>query len=209
MDGDFPWILAGALLLWLFNLIGGRKQPKQHRPRLPRDPTPPRPVERRPEPAGSALDSTQAEGGQLEELLRALEQRLDPTAAPPGPRPQPQPMPRGPLGRPASVPLPSSEDLEERESLESEPVFESLEQEVHRPQRVTRDWLAQAEARERARVAQVEARDQERHKSRHAAFDKRIRAQPVKPAPTRRLTAAQMRQAFIWGEILGRPKGDW
>jgi hypothetical protein len=107
------------------------------------------------------------------------------------------------------VALPTAEEVEERESLESEPVVESLDTEVRRPARVTRDWQAQAEAREEARQAQVEARDSERHKSRHASFDKRIRAQPVKPAPARRLTTAQMRQAFIWAEILGRPRGDW
>jgi hypothetical protein len=205
VDGDFPWILAGAALLWLFNVIGGRKGPKGQRPQPPRVP---RPAQPRAETASSRPDATQTEGGQLEDLLRALEQRLEPPAQPRAREPASIRSHRGPLGRPASVTLPTADDLEERESLESEPVVESLDVEVRRPARVTRDWQAQAEAREQARQAHVEARDSERHKSRHASFDKRIRAEPAKPAAARRITAEQMRQAFIWAEILGRPKGE-
>jgi hypothetical protein len=116
------------------------------------------------------------------------------------------------VGRPASVPLPSAEDLEERESLESEPVIESLETEVRRPDRTARDWLRQAEEREQARLAEVEARERPSHRTRHAEFDRRIRAEPVAPvlpvASRRRLTTAEIRQAFIWAEILGRPRGE-
>ncbi len=210
---DFPWILFAVFLLWIFNLLGGRKGAK-----VERQGRRPEPREPRAEPGALRRDPTQTEGGQLEELLRALEQRLDPTAAPRPPRPPvpaPPPLPRrtgsaagrGPLGRPASVPLPTAEEVEERESLESDPAVESLEREVRRPERVRADWLAQAEARERARLAQVEARDRESHKSRHTAFDQRIREQPAAAPAARRLTTAEIRQAFIWGEILGRPKG--
>ncbi|MGH7628536.1 MAG: hypothetical protein ACREOF_03965 [Gemmatimonadales bacterium] len=208
MDGDFPWVLGAALLLWLFNLIGGRKRTKVERPQQPRLPRTPRAAPPRAETGSRRADPTQTEGGQLEELLRALERRLDPPTPPPPPKPAPGRTHRGPLGRPASVPLPAAEELEERESLESEPVVESLDIEVRRPARVTRDWQAQAEAREQTRQAQVEARDDERHKSRHASFDKRIRAPVAAPEPAaRRLTTAQIRQAFIWSEILGKPKG--
>ena len=209
MDGDFPWILAGALLLWLFNVIGGRKRPPGQRPDRPRERKSPPRVDPPPGLPRAGRDATQTEAGQLEELLRALEQRLEPTAqtaAPP--RAGPPQSGRGPLGRRAPVPLTGSEELEERESLEADPVVESLEREVQRPERVTRDWLAQAEARERTRVAQVEARDNERQKPRHAAFDKRIREVPAVAPAARRLTTAEMRQAFIWSEILGRPKGE-
>ena len=127
---------------------------------------------------------TQSEGGQLEELLRALEQRLDPPAAARAGAADARAAAaarqhRGPLGRPAKVPLPTAEELEERESLEVDPVVESLEREVHRPERVIPNRLAQAEAKERARLAEAEARDREPHKSRHASFDKRIRTPPV------------------------------
>jgi hypothetical protein len=112
------------------------------------------------------------------------------------------------MGRPAVVRLPEAEDLEERESLEVEPVVESLEREVRRAERVTTSRLAQAEAKERARLAEIEVRDREPHRARHAAFDQRIRTEAA-PTPTPgRLTTEQMRQAFIWAEILGRPKGD-
>lgn len=205
MDSDFPWILAGALLLWLFNLVGGRRGKKVERPQPPRPPRAPRA-----QPRPALPDPTQTEGSQLERLLQALEQRLDVEApeTPPVILPrQPRPT-RGPLGRPASVSLPGAEELEERESLETDPVIESLEREVHRPERVNPDWLAQAEARDRARMAQVEARDRESYKSRHAGFDKRIREPPVVAPAGRRLTTAQIRQAIIWGEILGRPKSE-
>jgi hypothetical protein len=207
---DFPWVLVGVFLLWLFNALGGRKRPAgQQRPRLPGERTTPQRENRRPELARTGPDSTQTEGGQLEELLRALEQRLDPTAAePPAPRPAPAPEPRRPLGRPATVPLPTAEELEERESLEVDPVVESLEREIRRPERINPNRLAQAEAKERTRLSETEARDREPHRSRHAAFDQRIRATPAVVPETRRLTTAQIRQAFIWSEILGRPKGE-
>jgi hypothetical protein len=204
VDGEFPWVLFAALLIWVFNLLRGNKGTRAERPRLPG--VPPRQAPRQADPP-RARDATQAEGGQLEGLLRALEQRLDPTAAEPT-RPRAGGTAQGPRGRAATVKLPSADELEERESLETEPVVESLEREVQRPERVTRDWLAQAEARERARVAQVEARDNERHKPRHAAFDKRIREAPAVPPVARQLTPAEIRQAFIWAEILGRPKGE-
>lgn len=208
MDGDFPWVLAGVFLLWLFNLLGGKKGPRAKRPPRPSERPQPRPSDHA---ASGQVDPTQSEGSQLDELLRALEQRLDPTTPPPAARPRPTAA-RPPLGRPASVALPSAEELEERESLESEPVIESLDGEVHRPERVARDWLRQAEERERARLAAVETRERQSHKARHAEFDRRIRAEPAAPgvpAPSgRRFTTAQIRQAFIWAEILGRPKGE-
>ncbi len=204
MDGDFPWILFGVFLLWVFNILGGKKRAKVERSQRPREPRQPRTVERPPAPT-PRLDPTQSEGGQLEDLLRALERQLDPAASP---RPIPQPS-RGPLGRPAAARLPEGEELEERESLETEPVVESLEKEVRREERPKRDWQVQAEAREKARLAQVEARDRQSHRSRHAAFDQRIREPAAPPAPAaRRLTIAEIRQAFIWGEILGRPKSE-
>jgi hypothetical protein len=200
MDGDFPWVLVAAFLLWVFNLLRGKKR-TQRPQQPPRRSAPPG----KPSRTASAADSTQHEGGRLEELLRALEQRLDPKPAS-APR-----TTRPPVGRPASRPLPHAEELEERDSLEVEPLVESLEEEVRRPERSARDWLRQAEDRERGRIAEVEAREAPSHKGRHEAFDRRIRsplpATPSGPAP-RRLTTAEIRQAFIWSEILGRPKGE-
>jgi hypothetical protein len=211
VDGDFPWILVGAFLLWVFNLLGGKKRTRPERPQQPQ----PSPPARVPGRTGGQSDATQREGSQLEALLRALERRLDPSAASAPPQrqtrmPAPQTAPP-PLGRPASRPLPEAEDLEDRESLEAEPVVESLEAEVRRPERGARDWLRQAEDRERARIAAVEGRDRMPHKARHEEFDRRIR--PPQPAAASgpvagRLTTAQIRQAFIWGEILGRPRGE-
>jgi hypothetical protein len=211
VDGDFPWILVGAFLLWVFNLLGGKKRTRPERPQHPQQPRSSPPV-RVPGRTGGQSDPTQREGSHLEELLRALEQRLDPTVAPAPRQRQTGPQrTRPPLGRPASRSLPAAEELEERESLETDPVVESLEEDVRRPERTSRDWLRQAEERDRARNAEVEARDQVSHKSRHGEFDRQIRAAQtaatVNPA-ARRLTTAQIRQAFIWGEILGRPKSE-
>lgn len=205
---DFPWVLLGVFLLWIFRMLGGRSGAKVEGPQPPRRQHQPRQLASRPASPSPPSGSTQTEGAQLEELLRALERGLNRTAEPPKPRSLPTRTSRGPLGRPAPVRLPESEDLEERESLETDPDVESLEREVRRPERAATDRLAQAEAKERARLAEVEARDRESHKARHAGFDKRIRAEPAPAAVPRRLTTAQVRQAFIWGEILGRPKGD-
>jgi hypothetical protein len=200
MDGDFPWVLVAAFVLWVFNLLGGKKR-TQRPQEPPRRSAPPG----KPSRTASAADSTQHEGGQLEELLRALEQRLDSTATS-TPRKS-----RPPVGRPASRPLPHAEEMEERDSLEVEPLVESLEEDVRRPERSARDWLRQAEERERARNAEVEAREGLSHKVRHEAFDRRMRP-PLPAAPSgaapRRLTMAEIREAFIWSEILGRPKGE-
>jgi hypothetical protein len=204
VDGDFPWVLVGAFLLWVFNLLGRKKRTTVERPQQPQ-------VPRR---GAGQSDPTQREGSHLEELLRALEQRLDPTAtsAPPQrqTRPARRPATRPAIGRPASRPLPEAEDVEERGSLEVDPVVESLEEEVRRPERPPRDWLRQAEERERARTAEIEAREGMSQKARHGEFDRRIRAElPASPAAAiGRLSTAQIRQVFIWAEILGRPMGE-
>ena len=56
------------------------------------------------------------------------------------------------------------------------------------------------------RKADAEARNRSHRNTDHKAFDQRIR----EPAPAenaeRRYSAASMRDAFVWREILGPPK---
>ena len=101
-------------------------------------------------------------------------------------------------------PLPDDEDVEERTSLE-EPEKVSLEQEVHRPARVTQDHDSEAEEVVRRRIAAAEARDGALTKVDHTRFDTRIRQEPADHTAVRRYTPAQVRDAIVWREILGPP----
>jgi len=125
-------------------------------------------------------DATQREGEQLEALLHHLEGRLGQAAPQPRSRTQPAAPPRD-AGQPEGV---------------------SLEQPVDRE--------AEAEAIERRREAAVAARNEALTDADHAAFEARIyaeRAAGAAYAPARSLTPRQLREAFVWREILGPPAG--
>ena len=70
------------------------------------------------------------------------------------------------------------------------------------------DREAEAEAIERRRDAAVAARSEALTDADHAAFEARIDAErsvAAANAPIRSLTPRQLRVAFVWTEILGRP----
>jgi hypothetical protein len=70
------------------------------------------------------------------------------------------------------------------------------------------DREAEAEALERRRLAAVAAREEALSDADHAAFEIRVRADrelDAVAAPIRRLNARQLRDAFVWNEILGPP----
>jgi hypothetical protein len=166
-------------------------------------------------------DPTQQEGFSLERVLRQIEEvkrqaeERERQATLPRPRPQPAASRQrpsrieqgGPLGRHSRSQLPGAEEVEERDtleggSLEVEEQIENLDSRV----RTRVDQDDQVEAIIQRRKAQAEARNRAHRNADHKAFDQRIR----EPAPAekveRRYTAAAMRDAFVWREILGPPK---
>jgi hypothetical protein len=183
---DFGGLLLLGLLWFLFNLLSKKRETGA--PPRPRPQPSPRIVIRQ---GGS--DPTQREGSRLEVLLREMERALEQAA--------------GPSGRPASTRLPEAENVEELDSLEVSPEVESLEVEVRRPERVTVDQDDEAEAVERRRVAAATERGAALTLADHQTFDKRIRAEPADHTAVRGYTAKQLRDAVVWREIIGPPKG--
>ena len=99
--------------------------------------------------------------------------------------------------------MPGAEEVEERDSLETDREAVSLETLDDRSERPVEDFDDQAEAVLARRLAVAEARTSGRTLLDHRRFDEAIRAPvPVKP-PVRRRPG--LRQALVWREILGPP----
>ncbi len=130
-----------------------------------------------PAPRPHRPDATQREGEQLEELLRQLQGRLGgPEARTPG----------------------KTRVLVKRSAPARPPEAVSLEAPVDRE--------AEAEGIEQRRFAALEARNRELGDADHAAFEARIRTEGGPAAAVaRRLTSRELRDAFVWTEILGPP----
>ena len=121
---------------------------------------------------------------------------------------QPRP-PARPSARPSLPPLQDDEDVEDRRSLEDEPVrVVSLETQVNRPERAEYSQDADAEELVRRRIAAADARSGRLTKADHQAFDSRIREEPADHTAVRRYTTAQLRDAIVWREILGPPVSE-
>jgi hypothetical protein len=180
---DFDAVLVLGALWFLFNLVTNLKR-KSQPPAQPqaRDPVGP--------PPSSSVDATQREGSRLEQVLREFERALDQT---------------GPTGRRASFPLPDAEEVEERESLETEPEVVSLERDVRRVPRREFTQDEDAEQLVARRITAASARDAARTKADHVQFDSRIRQEPADHTATRGYTAQELRRAVVWQEILGPP----
>jgi hypothetical protein len=169
--------------MWfLFNVLG-----KSRRPEGRTRPPPPT-------PRTGLGDATQREGSQLEALFRELERRLEEAAAKPGP-----------VGRPARIPLPPAEEVEERGSLETGAEVVSLEEVTRRPSRPRVDRDEEVERIEAARIAEAEARSGPLAKADHTVFDVRIRQEPADATAVRPRSPEELRRAVIWREILGPP----
>lgn len=118
---------------------------------------------------------------------------------------------KGPLGRHSKTRLPASEEFEDRTSLEEGGSIEvpgRLENlDESRRRRVEVDQDEGAEALVQRRIQQAESRNRSFSESDHRAFHDKIK-QPdaANPAPSLRLTAGQLKTAFVWREILGPPK---
>ncbi len=118
---------------------------------------------------------------------------------------------RGPLGRHSATQLPSAEDIEERTSLEDQGSLErpgrlGSEELLRSRLRVVVDQDEAAEAVVQRRIREVEARNRPLNAADHAAFDQTIRQGDALDAAGKRYPTDQLRQAFIWREILGPPK---
>lgn len=194
---DFTGLLFLGFLWFVFNVLTkGREQGRS------------RPLPRTPAPGGG--DATQREGSALERLLREMERSLSEAAGTQASDPKPAARPGGPMTtqvpprRPAAT-LPSAEEVEDRESLETEEQVVSLEQEVKRPARIRVDHDDQAEQLVARRIAAARAREGAHTRADHAGFDARIRAQPADATAVRALTPEQLRRAVVWREILGPP----
>jgi hypothetical protein len=190
---DFNGLLILGFVWLLVNLLSRAKGNSRPRPRTAPQPPPAR-TPAPPSGGRTVPDPTQREGSHLERLLRELERNLEEAG--------------GVRTRPAPVPLPEAEDVEERTSLEEPENVISLETPVVRKQRVRVDYDEAAEAVEQRRVAAAAARSGELTKADHARFDQKIRQQPADHTAVRRYTPAQLRDAIVWREILGPPVSE-
>jgi hypothetical protein len=192
------WVVL-AVLWALLNLLTRKAEKSSGKSRRPPE-TDAQPEAR---PLPHTLDASQREGSRLETMLRELQRTLEEASAvdalPTLTRPR-----TGPLGRPATVPLPTEEEFEERASLEVEPEVESLETEVRRESRRRVDQDEGAEEIVARRISAAAARDKAITQADHAAFDQRIR-QEVADKTATRFSARQLRDAVVWREILGPP----
>jgi len=117
----------------------------------------------------------------------------------------------GPAGRLSPVGLESAEEIEERDSLEEEPVVVTLETTGDRGVREDVDQEDQlADLLQQRRLGVAEAHSRPLTRADHQRFDRSIRAtsaparKPAEPVTGR----PSMRQAFIWSEILGKPVSE-
>ena len=176
-------LILGALWV-LMNLLSGRKKA----------PPPDSEPGERFQPDQSPPDATQREGSRLEMVLREFQRSLENAEVS--------------ARRHAGEPLPDDEDVEERQSLESEPEIVSLEEAVRRPSRREYTQDAEAEQLVQRRITAAAARDTARSKADHVQFDERIRKEPADQTSTRGYTAKQLRDAVVWREILGPPVSE-
>jgi len=194
---DFGDIIFWALVgLYVLKLLTGNK------PKVERAPPLDRPPARRP-PARVAAGKpagTQQEGTLLEQFLRQLEEaQAGPGGAGEG----------GPLGRRSRTRLEGAEEVEERESLEAEEQIENFEAAPpSRRQRVEVDQDDAAEALVQRRIDAAEARNQRLTALDHSAFDARIRAEVADRTAVAAVNLANLRHAFVWSEILGKPLSE-
>ncbi len=182
MDPTIALILG---VLWvLMNLFAGRKK----------TPPPTSDPGQGYQPDQSPPDATQREGSRLEMVLREFQRSLENAETS--------------VRRHAGEPLPDDEDVEERQSLESEPEIVSLEEEVRRPARGEYTQDADAERLVQRRITAAASRDTARSKADHVQFDERIRKEPADQTSTRGYTAKQLRDFVVWREILGPPVSE-
>ena len=185
-DIGFGWIAFAGFLFWVLQVLrtGGQGTVRRG-PQAPM-PRPPRP------------DASQREGERLEELLRGLQGRLEQAGA--GTRGKTTIV----IKRPAPVSGPARQRPKPARPRPAEAAEPSEGASLEAPV----DREAEAEALERRRLEAVAARNEELTDADHAAFEARIREEDAAArtrTTARRLTPGQLREAFVWSEILGAP----
>lgn len=149
----------------------------------------------------------------MAEIRKAMEQLKEKREGPgstqdlPGRRPPLSQFPGRPVPvrRPVEVEFEDDEEVEEAVSLETEPIVESLETEVRRPERVLVDQDDQAEGVVARRIKWAEDHGKRLSMADHRRFDQQIRAAaPVVP-DAGMAHRDRIRQRIIWSEILGPP----
>ena len=98
------------------------------------------------------------------------------------------------------------ESLEDRGSLEVAGRLENLDESRLR-RRIEVDQDDGTEAIVQRRITEAESRNTALSAADHRQFHDKIKQAESKPAAGIGLTVPQLRQAFVWKEILGPPKG--
>jgi hypothetical protein len=137
--------------------------------------------------------NTQLEGLKLEDLLKVLGEAAG------------VPTTQGPLGRHSPTPLPSAEEVEERESLEVEEQVQNLETGSERPGRREVDFDDEAEGIVQRRIRQAQERDRSLNRADHRVFDERIRKIEADKTAVAKKRKPPLKDLVVWREILGPP----
>jgi hypothetical protein len=196
------WLGILLVLVWL--IAGGvnaaQKKKRQQSPELP--PPPPRRPVRSTLPEAVARPPIERKRQSVLDLLREEMERMQREG-------EAARTTQGPMGRRVVVQWPGAEEVEDLESLEVEPEVASIEVAERITSREVVDQDDQAEAVVRRRIEAAQSRDRALTVADHKAFDRTIRgsvpAQPAVPIVGRR--PASIRDAMVWREILGPPKG--
>lgn len=222
-----------AVLYGIFAIIGKAKKAAEKQAR-PQPEQRPEGEEPNPAPAEGAF-SLQAVLREIERVKQEAERRQAPAAPPNRPRlssPKTASKPitqlskaeraarlaelrseKGPLGRHAKTRLESSEEFEDRTSLEDQGSIEGpgrlKDFDETRRQRVEVDQDDEAEAVVERRIREAEARNRPFSEVDHRGFHEKVKeTDPVKPARPLGLTPGQLKTAFVWKEILGPPRSE-
>jgi hypothetical protein len=195
--------LGLLLLLWIISTVFEKIRDAQRK--LPGDERPaPRPRRQRAERAQARPlpPPTPAESAE-EEWRKELERVFG------------IPGQTGPGGRRPDMELPGAEEVEEAESLESEPELVNIDEvALEQPARVAYDEDTGAEELVQRRIKAGEDRSHALTRADHARFDRSIRVVEAPAAAVadrtgvaRRQARLSVREAFVWKEILDKPVG--
>ena len=195
------WLAILLVLVWL--IAGGVNAAQKKKRQQSSEPPPPRP--RRPVrpsfPEPVSRPQVERKRQSVLDLFRAEMERMQREA-------ETARTIEGPMGRRVLVEWPGAEEVEDLESLEVEPEVASLEVAERISSREVVDQDDQAEVLVRRRIDAAQARNRALTVADHKAFDRTIRSVPVQSSvPIVGRRPASIRDAMVWREILGPPKG--